>query len=36
MSKLLDRLVIWMAEILDRSLLTVPDLDDDRPRSAMN
>ena len=28
MSMLLDRLVIWIAEILDRNLLTVPDLDD--------
>jgi hypothetical protein len=25
---LLDRLVIWIAEILDRDLPTVPDLDD--------
>lgn len=36
MSRLLDRLVIWIAEIVDRNLLTVPDLDDDRQRSAMN
>ena len=36
MSRLLDRLMIWIAEIVDRNLLTVPDLDDDRPRSAMN
>jgi hypothetical protein len=36
MSRLLDRLVIWIAEIVDRNLLTVPELDDDRPRSAMN
>jgi hypothetical protein len=34
MSRLLDRLVIWIAEILDRNLVTVPDLDDDWPRSA--
>jgi hypothetical protein len=33
MSRLLDRLVVWIAEFLDRNLLTVPDLDDDRPRS---
>ena len=36
MSRLLDRLVIWIAEIVDRNLLTVPEFDDDRPRSAMN
>ena len=24
MSRLLDRLVIWIAEILDRNLLTIP------------
>ena len=36
MSRLLDRLVIWIAEIVDRNLLTVPELEDDRPRSAMN
>jgi hypothetical protein len=35
MSRLLDRLVIWIAEIVDRNLLTVPELDDDRPRSAV-
>ena len=29
MSMLLDRLVVWIAEILDRNLLTVPDLDGD-------
>lgn len=33
MSMLLDRLVIWIAEILDRNLMVVPDIDDDRPRS---
>jgi hypothetical protein len=32
MSRLLDRLVVWIAEILDRNLLTVPDLDEDWPR----
>jgi hypothetical protein len=36
MSTLLDRLVIWIAEVLDRNLLTVPDLDDDWPRSEVN
>jgi hypothetical protein len=36
MNRLLDRLVIWIAEIIDRNLLTVPDLDDDRPRSEVN
>jgi hypothetical protein len=36
MSRLLDRLVIWIANALDRNLLTVPELDDDWPRSAMN
>ncbi len=36
MSRLLDRLVIWIAEIVDRNLLTVPELDDDRPLSAIN
>ena len=36
MSRLLDRLVIWIAEIIDRNLLTVPELDDDRPRSEMS
>jgi hypothetical protein len=29
MSRLLDRLVMWIADALDRSLLTVPELDDD-------
>jgi hypothetical protein len=33
---LLDRLVIWIAEVLDRNLLTVPELDDDWPGSAVN
>ncbi|MDT5117512.1 MAG: hypothetical protein QOE30_3251 [Mycobacterium sp.] len=32
MSRLLDRLVIWIAEIIDRNLVTVPELDDDWPR----
>ena len=36
MSMLLDRLVVWIAEILDRNLLTVPDLDEDWPRPAVN
>jgi hypothetical protein len=36
MSMLLDRLVVWIAEILDRNLLTVPDLDEDQPRPAVN
>jgi hypothetical protein len=28
MHSILDRLVLWVAEILDRSLLTVPELND--------
>ncbi|MCW2731285.1 MAG: hypothetical protein JWR13_2101 [Mycobacterium sp.] len=28
MYSILDRLVLWIAEILDRSLLTVPELND--------
>jgi hypothetical protein len=36
MSMLLDRLVVWIAEIIDRNLLTVPDLDEDWPRPPMN
>jgi hypothetical protein len=28
MRSIIGRLVLWIAEILDRSLLTVPDLDD--------
>ena len=28
MRKMLNRLVLWIAEALDRSLLTVPDLDE--------
>ncbi len=31
MSRLLERLLMWVADILDRSLLTVPDLDDESP-----
>jgi hypothetical protein len=29
MNRLLDRLVMWVASVLDRSLLTVPELDED-------
>ena len=29
MSMLLDRLLMWIAGVIDRNLLTVPDLDDD-------
>jgi hypothetical protein len=36
MTRLLDRLLMWIADALDRSLLTVPELDDDWPRSARN
>jgi hypothetical protein len=36
MSSLLDRLVMWIAGRLDRNLLTVPELEDDWPRPAMN
>jgi hypothetical protein len=31
MSMLLDRLLMWIAGVLDRNLLTVPELDDDWP-----
>jgi hypothetical protein len=33
MSWLLDRLLMWIADALDRNLVTVPDLDDDWPRA---
>jgi hypothetical protein len=33
MSKLLERLLMWVADILDRSILTVPEIDDERPSS---
>jgi hypothetical protein len=45
MSMLLDRLLMWIAGVIDRNLLTVPDLDDDlaafraeltRPSSALS
>ena len=36
MSRLLDRLLTWIADVLDRNLLTVPDLDEDRPRSEVS
>jgi hypothetical protein len=36
MSRLLDRLLMWIAGVIDRNLMTVPELDDDWPRSAMN
>jgi len=36
MSMLLDRLVLWIAGVIDRNLLTVPDLDEDWLRSAVN
>ena len=36
MSMLLDRLVLWIAGVIDRNLLTVPDLADDRPRSEVS
>jgi hypothetical protein len=29
MSVLLDRLLMWIAGVIDRNLLTLPDLDDD-------
>jgi hypothetical protein len=29
MHSIVARLVLWVAEILDRNLVTVPDLDDD-------
>jgi hypothetical protein len=28
MSKLLERLLIWVADVLDRNLVTVPDVDE--------
>jgi hypothetical protein len=31
MSKLLERLLMWIADALDRSLLTVPEVDDEWP-----
>jgi hypothetical protein len=31
MHRVLGRVVIWLAEILDRSLLVVPDLDEPEP-----
>jgi hypothetical protein len=31
MSMLLDRLLMWIAGVLDRNLLTVPELDDEWP-----
>jgi hypothetical protein len=34
MRNLLWRLLIWVAEILDRNLLTVPDVDENYPPSA--
>jgi hypothetical protein len=34
MSRLLDRVLMWIAGALDRNLVTVPELDDDWPRSA--
>lgn len=33
MSRLLERLLMWVADTLDRSLLTVPDFDDESPSS---
>ena len=33
MNKLLERLLMWIADTLDRSLRTAPDLDGDWPRS---
>ena len=33
MSRLLDRLLMWIADVLDGSVLTVPELRDDWPRS---
>jgi hypothetical protein len=34
MSRLLERLLMWVADTLDRSLLTVPEIDDERPTPA--
>jgi hypothetical protein len=36
MSRLLDGLVMWIAGVIDRNLLTVPELEDDWPRPEMN
>jgi hypothetical protein len=33
MSRLLERLLIWFADLLDRSLVTMPEVDDDWPPS---
>lgn len=34
MNWLIDRLVMRIADVLDRSLITVPELDDDWPRAS--
>jgi hypothetical protein len=31
MSRLLERLLTWIADAIDRSLLTVPEVDDEWP-----
>jgi hypothetical protein len=31
MSRLLERLLLWFADLLDRSLLAVPEVDDEWP-----
>jgi hypothetical protein len=33
MSRLLERLLIWIADAVDRSLITVPEVDDEWPTS---
>jgi hypothetical protein len=36
MSRLLDRLLMWIADVVDRNLLTMPELDDEWPAQRMN
>jgi hypothetical protein len=33
MGRVLERLLLWVADVLDRNLLTVPDLDHEWPPS---
>jgi hypothetical protein len=34
MSRILERLLLWVADVLDRNLITVPEIDDEWPPSA--
>ena len=31
MSRILERLLMWVADVLDRSILAVPEIDDEKP-----